>query len=224
MTMTDMKAILVGASGAIGRCLLQDLLNDSNYKEVLILVRRKSDIEHPKLKQLVIDFNRLSDYSADLKGDAVFCCLGTTKSQTPDQKEYLKIDYQYPLDIAWMAYTNGAQSYHLVSAMGADKNSSFFYNRTKGEVESELKTVPFKSIHIYRPSLLDGKRTQKRFGESVLNSLMQLINPLLMGSWKKYRSIKVESVAKVMLAQSLNDQKGIFIHPSDQIQMLSDVL
>ncbi|MBB5636682.1 uncharacterized protein YbjT (DUF2867 family) [Pedobacter cryoconitis] len=219
-----MKAILVGASGAIGRCLLQDLLNDSNYKEVLILVRRKSDIEHPKLKQLVIDFNRLSDYSADLKGDAVFCCLGTTKSQTPDQKEYLKIDYQYPLDIAWMAYTNGAQSYHLVSAMGADKNSSFFYNRTKGEVESELKTVPFKSIHIYRPSLLDGKRTQKRFGESVLNSLMQLINPLLMGSWKKYRSIKVESVAKVMLAQSLNDQKGIFIHPSDQIQMLSDVL
>jgi len=224
MTMTDMKAILVGASGAIGRCLLQDLLNDSNYKEVLILVRRKSDIEHPKLKQLVIDFNRLSDYSAELKGDAVFCCLGTTKSQTPDQKEYLKIDYQYPLDIAWMAYTNGAQSYHLVSAMGADKNSSFFYNRTKGEVESELKTVPFKSIHIYRPSLLDGKRTQKRFGESVLNSLMQLINPLLMGSWKKYRSIKVESVAKVMLAQSLNDQKGIFIHPSDQIQMLSDVL
>lgn len=224
MTMTDMKAILVGASGAIGRCLLQDLLNDSNYKEVLILVRRKSDIEHPKLKQLVIDFNRLSDYSAELKGDAVFCCLGTTKSQTPDQKEYLKIDYQYPLDIAWMAYTNGAQSYHLVSAMGADKNSSFFYNRTKGEVESEMKTVPFKSIHIYRPSLLDGKRTQKRFGESVLNSLMQLINPLLMGSWKKYRSIKVESVAKVMLAQSLNDQKGIFIHPSDQIQMLSDVL
>ncbi|MBB6274676.1 uncharacterized protein YbjT (DUF2867 family) [Pedobacter cryoconitis] len=219
-----MKAILVGASGAIGRCLLQDLLNDSNYKEVLILVRRKSDIEHPKLKQLVIDFNRLSDYSAELKGDAVFCCLGTTKSQTPDQKEYLKIDYQYPLDIAWMAYTNGAQSYHLVSAMGADKNSSFFYNRTKGEVESEMKTVPFKSIHIYRPSLLDGKRTQKRFGESVLNSLMQLINPLLMGSWKKYRSIKVESVAKVMLAQSLNDQKGIFIHPSDQIQMLSDVL
>jgi uncharacterized protein YbjT (DUF2867 family) len=224
MMHVNMKAILVGASGAIGSSLLQYLLNDSSYTEVLVLVRRKLNIEHPKLNQLVIDFSRLSEYSAEIKGNAVFCCLGTTKSQTPDEHQYRRIDYKYPLDVAWMAHTNGAESYHLVSAMGADKNSSFFYNRTKGEVERDLKDVPFKSIHIYRPSLLDSKRLQKRFGESVLNRLMHLINPLLIGKWKKYRSIKAESVAKVMLAQSLNDQKGIFIHPSDQIQALSDVL
>lgn len=224
MTETNRKAILVGASGSIGRSLLHDLLNDSSYAEVLVLVRKKLSIEHPKLNQLLIDFNRLSEYSAEIKGNVVFCCLGTTKSQTPDEDQYRRIDYQYPLDIAWMAHTNGADSYHLVSAMGADKDSSFFYNRTKGEVERDLKAVPFKSIHIYRPSLLDGKRSQKRFGESVLNTLMHLINPLLTGKWKKYRSIKVESVSKVMLAQSLNNQKGIFIHQSDQIQALSDVL
>ncbi|KIO75896.1 hypothetical protein TH53_17665 [Pedobacter lusitanus] len=218
------KAILAGASGSIGSCLLQDLLNDNNYTEVLVLVRKNLNIQHPKLNQLVIDFNRLSDYSAEIKGDAVFCCLGTTKSQTPDQKEYRRIDYQYPLDIAWIAQTNGAESYHLVSAMGADKNSSFFYNKTKGEVERDLKDVPFKSIHIYRPSLLDSKRSQQRFGEGMMNRLMHIINPLLIGKWKKYRSIKVEAVAKVMQAQSLNEQKGIFIHQSDQIQALSDVL
>jgi len=224
MTEINRKAILAGASGAIGSSLLQYLLNDNNYKEILVLVRRKLSIEHPKLTQLVVDFSRLSEYSAEINGNAVFCCLGTTKSQTPDEHEYRLIDYQYPLDIAWMAHTNGAESYHLVSAMGADKTSSFFYNRTKGEVESDLKAVPFKSIHIYRPSLLDSKRSQIRFGESVLNTLMHLINPLLIGKWKKYRSIKADAVAKVMLAQSLNHQKGIFIHPSDHIQALSEVL
>ncbi|MGY0039117.1 NAD(P)H-binding protein [Pedobacter sp. NJ-S-72] len=122
------KAILlVGASGSIGRSLLQDLLNDSHYTEVLVLVRKKLSIEHPELNQLVIDFSRISEYSAEIKGNAVFCCLGTTKSQTPDENQYRMIDYQYPLDIAWMAHTNGADSYHLVSAMGADKNSSFFF-------------------------------------------------------------------------------------------------
>ncbi|MET4142462.1 uncharacterized protein YbjT (DUF2867 family) [Pedobacter sp. UYP1] len=220
----NMKAILVGASGSIGRSLLQDLLDDVHYTEVLVLVRKRLTIQHLKLNQLVIDFNRLNDYAAEIKGNAVFCCLGTTKSQTPDQQQYRQIDYQYPLDIARIAYTNGAASYHLVSAMGANENSSFFYNRTKGEVERDLKVVPFKSIHIYRPSLLDGERTQKRFGESIMNRLMHLINPLLVGKWKKYRSIKVSAVAKVMAAQSLNEQKGIFTHPSDQIQALSDVL
>ncbi|AMQ01318.1 hypothetical protein AY601_4478 [Pedobacter cryoconitis] len=218
------KAILVGASGSIGRSLLQDLLNDVHYTEVLVLVRKKLTIQHPKLNQLVIDFDQLSAYAADIKGNAVFCCLGTTKSQTPDQQQYRQIDYQYPLDIARIALTNGAESYHLVSAMGADETSSFFYNRTKGEVERDLKAIPFKSIHIYRPSLLDGERSQKRFGESMMNKLMHIINPLLVGKWRKYRSIKVGAVAKVMVAQSLNDQKGIFTHPSDQIQALSDVL
>lgn len=218
------KAILVGASGSIGRSLLQDLLNDIHYTEVLVLVRKKLTIQHPKLNQLVIDFDRLSTFAADIKGNAVFCCLGTTKSQTPDQQQYRQIDYQYPLDVARIALKNGAESYHLVSAMGADETSSFFYNRTKGEVERDLKAIPFKSIHIYRPSLLDGERSQKRFGESMMNKLMHIINPLLVGKWRKYRSIKVGAVAKVMVAQSLNDQKGIFTHPSDQIQALSDVL
>ncbi|RAJ27087.1 oxidoreductase [Pedobacter cryoconitis] len=218
------KAILVGASGSIGRSLLQDLLDDIHYTEVLVLVRKKLTIQHPKLNQLVIDFDRLNTFAADIKGNAVFCCLGTTKSQTPDQQQYRQIDYQYPLDVARIALKNGAESYHLVSAMGADETSSFFYNRTKGEVERDLKAIPFKSIHIYRPSLLDGERSQKRFGESMMNKLMHIINPLLVGKWRKYRSIKVGAVAKVMVAQSLNDQKGIFTHPSDQIQALSDVL
>lgn len=216
------KAILLGASGAIGSSLLQQLLNDSNYTEVLALVRKDLNLEHPKLKQLVLNFDELNKYAAEITGDVVFCCLGTTKSQTPDQTQYRKIDYQYPLDVAWIAQTNGAESYHLISSIGANKNSSVFYPRTKGEVESDLKAVPFQSIHIYRPSLLEGERKNPRLIENISIALMHLINPLLSGSWKKYRSIKVSAVAKAMVRQSLTDQREIFIYESDQIQKLSE--
>ncbi|WP_158798586.1 oxidoreductase [Pedobacter sp. L105] len=217
----EKKAILVGASGSIGSSLLNQLLESGSYSTVLVLVRKALPLQHPKLKQLVINFDQLNNYAAEIKGDAVFCCLGTTKSQTPDQQQYRKIDYQYPLDVAAIALANGATSYHLVSAMGADKDSSIFYTKTKGEVERDLKLIPFQNIHIYRPSLLDGERKNKRFLEGVLNAVMHLINPLLAGGLKKYRSIKVENVARAMLKQSLEDKKGIFIHQSDQIQQLS---
>lgn len=216
------KAILLGASGSIGSHLLQQLLDSDQYSQVLILVRKTPGLHHPKLKELILNFDELSKYSHELRGDVVFCCLGTTKSKTPDKKEYRKIDYQYPLDVAWIAQTNGAESYHLVSSIGANKDSSVFYSRTKGEVERDLKAVPFKNIHIYRPSALDGERKEKRIAETILNAVMKVINPLLSGKFKKYRSIKTSTVARAMLRQSLSDEKDIFIHESDQIQQLGE--
>lgn len=218
----ERKAILVGATGSIGSSLLKQLLASETYNEVLILVRKDLEITHPKLKQLVLNFDEINHYSSQITGDAVFSCIGTTKKKTPDVNEYKKIDYQYPLDVAWIAQVNGAKSFHLVSSNGADKNSNFFYLKTKGEIERDLKAVPFRSLHIYRPSLLDGERKEKRFTEKLMNTIMHLINPLLFGGLKKHRSIKVESVAKAMILQSLDDKKGVFIHESDQIQEITN--
>lgn len=215
------KAILTGASGSIGSSLLQQLLTDSNYSGVLVIARHPLPIDHPKLKQLIVDFDQLRDYAAEITGTTVFCCLGTTKSQTPDKAQYRKIDYQYPLDMARIAQENGAESYHFVSALGADIHSSIFYSKTKGEAEQALKTVPFPSMHIYRPSLLDGHRTKKRFAEGIMNVMMRIINPVLIAGLRKYRSIKVEDVAKAMLLKSLENRKGYFIHQSDEIQAIS---
>lgn len=214
------RAILLGASGSVGSNLLQQLLVNDNYTQVLALVRKELKIEHPKLKQLILNFDELNKYTAEITGDVVFCCLGTTKKQTPDEKQYYKIDYLYPLDVAWIAQTNGAESYHLISSIGANKNSSVFYTRTKGEAECDLKAVPFKSIHIYRPSILDGERKESRPMEGIMNAVMHVINPLLVGSWRKYRSIKVSTVAKAMVRQSMVDKREIFIYESDQIQAL----
>jgi len=212
------KAIIVGASGSIGNQVLKQLLTNEGYSEVLILVRKDIGIQHPKLQQLILNFEEINKYSAQITGDVVFCCLGTTKSQTPDEVEYKKIDYQYPLDVAWIAQTNGAKSYHLISAIGANKDSSTFYIRTKGEVERDLKAVPFESIYIYRPSLLDGERKEKRTVEKISNAVMKVINPLLFGGMKKYRSIKVETVANAMIQNSFATKNGIFVYESDQIQ------
>lgn len=212
------KAILAGASGAIGSSLLQQLLSSSDYSEVLVLARKNLDIKHPKLTQLVLDFSTLSDHAAQITGNVVFCCLGTTKSQTPDQAQYRKIDYQYPLDLASIALSNGADSYHLVSSIGANQDSSVFYTKTKGEVERDLKAIAYKNIHIYQPSMLVADRGGKRAAEGIGKIIMQLVNPFLFGSLKKYRSIKVEVVAKAMVKESLVDKPGIFVHESDQIQ------
>lgn len=214
------KAILIGATGLIGADLLKKLLANENYEKVLVIARKTIDINHPKLNQLVINFDELGKHETEITGDDIFCCLGTTAKKTPDKTVYKKIDYQYPLDVAKIALKNGAKSYHLVSAMGANVKSSIFYNRTKGEVERDLEKLNFDSTHIYRPSLLDGSRSEQRFAEKTMNVLMHLFNPLLIGSLKKYRSIKIEKVASAMLKQANKNLKGNYIYLSDEIENL----
>jgi uncharacterized protein YbjT (DUF2867 family) len=216
-----MEAIIAGATGLIGNNLLHQLLDHPDYTKVTVIVRKEIPMQHAKLEQLVVDFDHLDNHQEHIKGDVVFCALGTTKSKTPDQEQYRKIDYQYPLDIAFIAQQNGASQYHLVSALGASEKSSIFYSRLKGEVERDLKSIPFKAIHIYRPSLLDGERKEHRSAEGIMIGLMRVLNPLLIGGLKKYRSIKIEKVASAMLKQSLKPLDGIFIYDSDEIEQLS---
>lgn len=223
---TGKEAILVGATGLIGKSLLRQLLEEDTYTKVTAIVRRKLSNEHPKLRQLVVDFDNLDAHTEEIRGDVVFCALGTTKSKTPDQEQYRKIDYQYPLDIARIAQQNGATQYHLVSALGADPSSRIFYSQLKGEVECDLQKFPFKSIHIYRPSLLVGDRKEHRTAEGLMTGIMSILNPLLIGSLKKYRSIKADKVASAMIKQSLikhspANAHSTFIYPSDQIEALS---
>ena len=211
------KAILIGATGLIGQNLLTKLLANENYSEILVISRKALHINHPKLKVLVVNFDELTNYAKEIVGDTVFCCLGTTIKQTPDLVTYRKIDYEYPLDVANIAFTNGATAYHLISSMGADVKSKLFYSLTKGEIERDLQKVPFPSIHIYRPSLLDGDRKEARAAENIFIRLMRLLNPILIGPLKKYRSIKIEKVADAMLIKGTANEAGIHIYASDQI-------
>jgi len=215
------KAILLGASGITGNSLLLHLLENRNFSDILIVVRRELRIQHPKLKQLIIDFDRMNDYRSQISGDTVFCCLGSTKAKTPDENEYRKIDCEYPAQLGSIALENGAESFHLVSFIKANKNASNLYMRIKGISEEYIRAIAFPAIHIYRPMLFDTPRNDKHFKESFINLLMQGINPILLGGLRKYRSIKVEHIARAMIRCSLEDQKGVFIHDSGEIQLLS---
>lgn len=214
------KAILLGATGLIGTDLLNKLLVNDHFSEILVISRKEVKISHPKLKQLIVDFEHIDEYEHEIIGDEVFCCLGTTIKKTPDLDTYRKIDYQYPLDVAKIAFKNGAKSYHIVSAMGANVKSKLFYSRTKGEVERDLQKIAFESIHIYQPALLDGTRKEERTAENIMIGLFRLLNPVLIGPLKKYRSIKIEKVASAMLNQANKNLHGIFTYTSDEIEKL----
>lgn len=215
------KAVLVGASGLIGGELLNILLQKTEYQEVLVLVRKELPLSNPKLLQLIIDFDDLDKWEESINGHALFCCLGTTLKKTPDLKEYRKIDHDYPLKLAQIALKNNIKQYHLVSSIGANVKASGFYLRTKGETEQDIEKVNLKTLHIYQPSALSGKRKENRLMERIALAVMKVIDPLMIGGLKKYRSIPASVVARAMFKQSIKNEVGIFIHPSDKIKQLA---
>lgn len=215
------KAILAGASGLIGSDLLRNLLQRDHYDEVVILVRKLLPLSHIKLTQIQVDFDHLDDHAGSVNGHAVFCCLGSTKKKTPDLAVYRKIDHDYPLELAQIALKNGVEQYHLVSALGADASTSNFYTKMKGETENDIKNIGLPCLYIYRPALLTGQRSEFRLAERIFTPIMKLIDPLLPGRLKKYRSIPAATVASAMYNQSMNKETGVFIHPSDEIKRLS---
>lgn len=212
------KAIIVGASGLIGSKLLNVLLTQSDYAEVISIGRKKIKSKNTKLRQIVAEFDNPATYEDALKGDVIFCCLGTTRRNTPDLNDYRKIDHDYPLRLAEIAARNGVDQYHFVSAIGARSGSSNFYTRIKGDTEADLKKVGLKSLFIYQPSILIGHRNRPRLLESIAITVMKIIGPLLVGKLTQYRAIQALDVAKAMYKQSLKNKEGVFTYTSDQIK------
>lgn len=215
------QVILVGASGLIGSSLLFLLIESAEISRILLLLRKPLNINNPKVQELILNFDELEKISTEIKADIIYSCLGTTKSANPDKGQYRNIDLGYPLKLAEIGKRNGVLQFHLVSALGADSSASNSYLQLKGELEKTLKKLSIVYLHIYQPSLLTGNRRESRTIEKFAISVFKLINPLLIGPLKKYRSIKAETVAQAMLNQSLKELTGTFTYPSIQIQELA---
>jgi uncharacterized protein YbjT (DUF2867 family) len=215
------KAIVAGASGLIGSELLKILLNDPIYSEVVAIVRKPMELNHPKFNQIAVNFDKLDDFAHLIVGDVIFCTLGSTRKKTPDLATYRKIDHDYPVKLASIAVENGISQFHFISSIGADSNSSNFYTKMKGETEEDVKSSGVNALVIYRPSLLTGDRAETRFAEGIMQGISKIINPLLLGGLRKYRSIAARTVAKVMIDLSKTDLKGIYVYESDDIQKLA---
>lgn len=216
------EALIAGSSGLVGQKLLQLLLDSAHYSKIYSLVRKPSGIQHPKLEELIFDFNAPKNYENLPSVKDIFCCLGTTIKKAGSQEAFKKVDFEYPLLLAKAGKNNEAQSFHVITALGADANSTFFYNKVKGELQDALKKLNFDQLYIYQPSLLVGERSESRPGEKLAIKVMPLIELFLIGPLKKYKGIKVEAVAKAMLYTALNNHEKLKIILSDEIQTLAD--
>ncbi len=206
-------ALLLGATGLVGSQILQQLLADARYGSVLALTRRPFDVEHPKLKQAIINFD--SPDPALIRGDELFCALGTTLRKAGSKEAQYRIDCTYPYEIGRIARENGVGKYLLVSSVGADATSSNFYLRTKGELEEKLAALEFPLFVSARPSILLGKRPEFRLGENIGIVLAQAFAFLIP---KKYRGISDKQVAKALIALANQNLEGTHFIESDRLR------
>jgi uncharacterized protein YbjT (DUF2867 family) len=215
-------AIIAGATGLIGKFCLSYLLMDKNYSKVIVITRTPLPIKDPKLENIVCDFDQLAQHASQLKGDDVYCCLGTTIAVAGSQENFKKVDLDYPINLAKITKQQGAKQFLVVSAMGASSSSSIFYNRIKGEMQDQLKIIGFNTTLIFQPSILTGLRKEFRMGERIAQVVTKIFRPLMFGPMKKYKPIEGMVVAFAMHHKASQELNGYRIFESNEIQSAFD--
>lgn len=217
------SALILGSSGLVGSHLLTLLLNSPHYATVRSLVRRPSGRAHERLEEHIVNFDRLADMRDVVRGNDVFCCLGTTIKAAGSQEAFRKVDLSYVIDAAATAQRNGASRFFVVSSIGASTRSASFYLRVKGEMEETVARIPYASVGIFRPSLLLGERKESRIGERIGAVGMRAVSIAMLGPLRKLRPIQAADVAAGMLFLSRTNFTGVRICESDEIQEMANV-
>jgi uncharacterized protein YbjT (DUF2867 family) len=187
---------LFGASGLVGNQLLQKLIQHPGCSLIQIPVRKSLDFQHPKVREVIFSFEP-SEYHALSPTDVVVCAVGTTQKKVKgDQNAYRKIDFDIAVHAAQWAENSGCRQFQLISAIGANAHSGNFYTRLKGEIENRILETKISQIIVFRPSLLIGKRNEKRWAEGIGQWLLPLISFLLP---QKYQPIKATDLAQEMM-------------------------
>lgn len=215
--MIKKTAIIIGATGLVGSDLLSLLLESDKYERVISVGRRLSGQKHCKLDEVVTSLEKISTIELEGNIDHAFCCLGTTMKKAGSKQAFFKVDYSYVMEFAKLVKKHGVNNFSVVSAIGADSESMFYYNQVKGKMEEALADFEFQSLNIFRPSLLLGDRKEARLGEDIGKLMNSVFAPVIP---KKYKGIHSEAVATVMLTLSDEPQSGQHVFVSDKIQDL----
>lgn len=205
--------LLVGATGLVGRSVLQLALADTRVARVVAPTRRALPI-HPKLFNPLIDFEQLPEDADWWAVDAVICTLGTTIKVAGSQAAFYRVDHDLPLQVGQLALRHGAKAYALNSALGADPASRVFYSRTKGELERDLAALGFASLTFVRPGLIGGDRQAARPAEHAAVKVSQWLRPLLP---PRYRVVPAGRIAHHLLASALAGAPGTHVLMSEQL-------
>jgi uncharacterized protein YbjT (DUF2867 family) len=207
-----MVALVAGATGLVGQSIVRQLAGDSTWGEVRALVRQglPPDLTLPSVVPIPVDYSKLDPAPEWAGANHVFCALGTTMRQAGSREAFRRVDFEYPVALARAAHARGARHFLLVSALGASETSRVFYNRVKGEVESAISAVGFRSVTIARPSLLVGRRAEPRLGEQV-GMMLGVLAP------RRWRPIPATQVARALVEAAKRDSPGVRILENQEL-------
>lgn len=196
------NVLVIGATGAVGFELLQQLERDGDISEIHVVVRRPlgAPMKLSKVREHVMNFEALDEQSPAFAVDAVLCALGTTIKIAGSQKAFRRVDHDYTLNIARVAKARGVSHFLVVTAIGANSESFFFYNRVKGDVEKDLKQLQFPFLTVVRPSVMIRPTGEWRMGEAIGQKIAALLP-------KMWRAVPVSHVAQAMI-DSLKSPKS----------------
>ncbi len=206
-----MKALIIGATGATGRYLVDELLGRRDYELVTIFVRKPTGKKHPKLVEHVIDFTHVQQYADLVTGDVLFSCLGTTLRDAGSKEKQWTIDFDIPVAFAEIARWNSVSSFILVSSYGASSKSRSFYPRMKGTLENCISKIGFQQFAIFRPGMLDRPGTD-RWAEKAVLCALRTVNSI--GLFKKYRPLPTP-----LLAQKLAEAPTMLPHGRSLVEL-----
>ncbi len=213
-------AIVFGATGLIGKYLVEELIQNMRYSSIKVFTRRKLDIEHIKVIEHIVDVENIDAYADQIRGDDLYICLGTTRKKTASISRYEQIDRDMPVNIARVSRSKGVSKVAVVSSLGANAESKSYYPRIKGEMEAGISDLAFDSTVIVRPSLLLGDRSEFRFGERMATVFMKAFAFILRGKLGVYRAIEGRDVALAMIdLLAMEGAKKIIL--SDELRELA---
>ncbi len=219
--MDNKTALVIGATGLVGEETLKQLLQSNYYSKVIALTRKPVELKNTKFENLVVDFDKPAQYS-HIKADHVYCAMGTTIGKAGSQAAFKKVDYEIPLQIAQAALKNGATGFILVSSLGANAKSGVFYTKVKGELEQALMKLKYKSLLIFRPSILLGNRKEKRTGEQIGRFVAENFSFLFAGPLSKYKGTPANVLAAAMILLANSSTTGQRIIENDEIFTIAE--
>jgi uncharacterized protein YbjT (DUF2867 family) len=220
MAPESLTVLVAGATGLVGRALVEQLCASPKVSRVVALARRPLEAAHAKLEARRVDFARLGE-EVPVPADVACCALGTTIAAAGSQEAFRRVDYDATLAFARHALACGVRRFVLVSSVGADPASGNFYLRVKGEVEQALRALPFEALVILRPGLLLGDRRESRPAEAVARLVSPVLNPLLVGPLARYRAVRADHVAAAMVTCVIDDRAGVDVLDVPAIERLA---
>jgi uncharacterized protein YbjT (DUF2867 family) len=210
--MSGNSVAILGATGLVGTECVRQFADSREFARVVTLTRRPlpETIAQTRAETHIADFERLDDAAEHFRVSHIVCALGTTIRNAGSQERFRRIDHDYPLAAARLGLGQGARHFLLVSALGANARSRIFYSRVKGQVEDAIRTLPYRSVTIVRPSLLLGERAEPRLGESI-GRLLAGVTP------RRYKPVHARDVAATLLRAAVEDRAGVRIIESRDI-------